>query len=126
MIRGTGVTDRLAVLLDRFGVRAQVFSAGLACGIGTLAPGDGAGQLHLIRRGPVKVAHGNTTLEILEPSLLLYPRPTRHRFVTDAAQDAELVCANLDFEGGERNPIRSALPDVVCLPLSQIFGAADV
>jgi AraC-like DNA-binding protein len=120
------LADRLAALLDRFGVTAQVFNAGLVCGIGTLEPEDGAGQLHLIRRGPVQVTHGNTTLEILEPSLLLYPRPMRHRFIADAEQGAELVCANLVFERGERNPLRSALPDVVCLPLSQIFGAADI
>lgn len=120
------MADRLAALLDRFSVTAQVFNAGLVCGIGTLDPEGGAGQMHLIRRGPVQVTHGNTTLEILEPSLLLYPRPMRHRFIADAEQGAELLCANLMFERGERNPLRSALPDVVCLPLSQIFGAADI
>jgi transcriptional regulator GlxA family with amidase domain len=37
-----------------------------------------------------------------------------------------MVCANLSFEGGAGNPIASSLPDAVCLPLEDIFGAAPV
>lgn len=118
--------DRLAALLSRFGVRAEVFNAGLVCGIGTLTPAEGVGQMHLIRRGPLRVTHGATTLQITEPSLLLYPRPIRHRFETDPELGAELACANLVFEGGERNPICLGLPDAVCLPLARIFGASQV
>lgn len=33
-----------------------------------------------------------------------------------------MVCANLSFEGGTGNPIASALPDVVCLPLEDVVG----
>ena len=120
------MADRLVTLLERFGVKAQVFHAGVVCGTNLLEPDDGMGQLHLIRRGPVEVFHGNTSIRIEEPSLLLYPRPTSHRFITDAERGAELACANLLFEGGARNPISTALPDVVCLPLTEILGAADV
>lgn len=120
------MADRLAVLLERFAVTAQVFHAGVVCGINTLEPEGGAGQLHLIRRGPMEVVHGNTSLQIEKPSLLMYPRPMPHRFVTDAENGAELACANLVFEGGAQNPIRAALPDVLCLPLEDIFGASEV
>lgn len=120
------MADRLAVLLQRFPVNAGVFHAGVVCGINALEPEGGTGQLHLIRRGPVKVVHGNTSFQIETPSLLLYPRPTPHRFITDAERGAELACANLSFEGGAHNPIRAALPDVICLPLENIFGAAEV
>lgn len=120
------MADRLAVLLERFAVTAQVFHAGVLCGINALEPEGGAGQLHLIRRGPVEVVHGNVSTTIEAPSLLLYPRPMPHRFISDAERGAELACANLVFEGGAQNPIRAALPDVVCLPLESIFGAAEV
>jgi transcriptional regulator GlxA family with amidase domain len=36
------------------------------------------------------------------------------------------VCANLHFDGGSAHPIASALPDVVCLPLSDIKGAEPI
>jgi len=120
------MVDRLAVLLDRFSVSAQVFHAGALCGINTLEGEAGVGHLHLIRRGPLEVFHGNTSLGIDQPSLLLYPRAMSHRFVSDAEKGADMACANLRFEGGAQNPICAALPDVVCLPLDGIFGASDV
>ncbi|RZI85043.1 MAG: AraC family transcriptional regulator, partial [Rubrivivax sp.] len=61
-----------------------------------------------------------------EPSLLLYPRPLAHRFVTDREQGADFVCANLTFEGGLGNPISAALPAIVCLPLTAIAGAEPI
>ena len=120
------MADRLAVLLERFAVTAHVFHAGVVRGINALEPEGGTGQLHLVRSGPVEVLHGNASITIEAPSLLLYPRPMPHRFITDAERGAELACANLVFEGGAQNPIRAALPDVVCLPLESIFGAAEV
>ena len=69
------------VSITRPSVTARVFHAGALCGINTLEADGGAGQLHLIQRGPVEVFHGNTSLSIDRPSLLLYPRPMSHRFV---------------------------------------------
>lgn len=120
------MVDRLAVLLERFPVTAQVFHAGALCGINTLEGEADVGQLHLVRRGPLEAFHGTASLRIEKPSLLLYPRATTHRFVTDAARGADMACANLRFEGGAQNPICAALPDVVCLPLDGIFGASEV
>jgi AraC-like DNA-binding protein len=72
----------------------------------------------------VEVRHdrGNA-LRITEPSLLLYPRPLAHQFVTDAQRGADFVCAHLSFEGGEANPIAAALPPFVCLPLAKLPGS---
>jgi len=120
------MVDRLAVLLDRFPVNARMFHAGALCGVTTLAGDDDLGQLHLVRRGPLEVSHGDRTLRIDAPSLLLYPRPTPHRFVSDPVRGADMACANLRFEGGARNPVRAALPEVVCLPLEGVHGAAEV
>jgi AraC-like DNA-binding protein len=120
------MVDRLAVLLDRFAVTARVFHSGPLCGINTLQADGAVGQLHLVGRGPVEVFHGNTSLAIDRPSLLLYPRPMTHRFVSDPERGADMACANLLFEGGVQNPICAALPDVLCLPLDEVRGAAEV
>ena len=120
------MVDRLAVLLDRYPVTAEVFHAGALCGINTVDASDGVGQLHLIRRGPIEVFHGDGSLRIEAPSLLLYPRPLAHRFVSDAGRGADMACANLRFEGGAQHPIANALPAFLCLPLEAVPGADGV
>lgn len=120
------MADRLAALMAHFPVSAQVFNAGALCGINTLESDGAHGQLHLVRSGAVEVRYGRELLQVERPSLLLFPRPLTHRFVTDPERGADMVCANLSFEGGAGNPIASALPDVVCLPLKDIVGAEPV
>jgi AraC-like DNA-binding protein len=118
------MADRLEALLSRFSVRAQMFNSGPLCGINDVPVREGLGQLHLIRSGPVEVRHqGLPALQIEEPSLLLYPRPLAHRFVTDTRRGADMACANLQFDGGEANPIATALPPYLCLPLASIAAA---
>jgi AraC-like DNA-binding protein len=120
------MADRLQALLQHFAVSARTFQAGALCGINALDGDNRYGQLHLVRRGEVEVRHGKKSLRIVEPSLLLYPRPMAHRFITDAEHGADFVCANLSFEGGSANPIAAALPEFVCLPLKQLHGAEAV
>ncbi|MET3440409.1 AraC-like DNA-binding protein [Variovorax paradoxus] len=121
------MADRLEALLTHFSVTARVFHTGALCGINDL-DGEGAtGQLHLVRRGEVGVSHGGAeVLRIERPSLLLYPRPMAHRFITDVAHGADFACAHLQFEGGAANPILAALPAFVCLPLEEIDGTQGV
>ncbi|KAF1685999.1 AraC family transcriptional regulator [Pseudoxanthomonas broegbernensis] len=120
------MVDRLAVLLERFPVSAQVFHAGPLCGINTLEGERELGQLHLVQRGPVEVFHGGETVCVDRPSLLLYPRPLTHRFATDPERGADMACANLRFEGGAQNPVAAALPAFVCLPLEALHGTGPV
>jgi AraC-like DNA-binding protein len=121
------MADRLQALLNHFAVNARTFNAGALCGITTL-DGDGPhGRLHLVRHGDVEVRHGKKlAARIAEPSLLLYPRPMAHRFITDPKVGADFVCANLNFAGGNANPIAAALPEFVCLPLSKLHGSDAV
>ena len=120
------MVDRLATLMEHFSVTAQVFHAGALCGTNTLEADGVSGQMHLVRRGTVKVVHHDGSLSITQPSLLLYARPMTHRFMTDPEQGADMACASLRFEGGEQNPIAASLPNVVCLPLDSIAGVAQV
>lgn len=120
-------TDRLDALLNHFPVRARLFHSGALCGITDFAPSGATGQMHLVREGELEVIQdGRPPLQVSVPSLLLYPRPTVRRFVSDANRGADLVCADLQFDGGDANPLLSALPDVVCVPLDRIAGAEPV
>lgn len=121
------MVDRLAALFERFSVRARTFHAGALCGVNTLEAQAPYGQLHLIRDGTVEVHHGAPgPVRVQEPSLLLYPRPLAHRFVTDRREGATFVCAHVEFEGGATNPLLSALPSFVCMPLEQLPACEPV
>lgn len=125
--------DRLQALLSRFSVSAGLFHSGPLCGINDFAD-NGMGQLHLVRRGPLEVRHAGEVVRVTEPSLLFYPRPLAHRFISDETVGADMACANLAFGGGAsvrarsdaQHPIARSLPRFVCLPLAALPGAAPV
>jgi AraC-like DNA-binding protein len=125
--------DRLQGLLSRFSVSARLFHSGPLCGI-TDIDDNGLGQLHLVRRGPLEVRHAGAVVQVTEPSLLFYPRPLAHRFISDNTVGADMACANLAFGGavsagvamGGTHPIARSLPPFVCLPLPALPGAAPV
>ncbi len=115
------MVDRLQALLTHFSVSARTFQQGPLCGVNTLDGDAPSGQLHLIRDGTVKVWHGQTqAFAINEPSLLFYPRPMAHRFVTDSKRGADFMCAHITFEGGTAAPLANALPAAVCFPLAEL------
>lgn len=121
------MVDRLAALLGHFAVSARTFQSGPLCGVNTLDGADGFGQLHLLRHGTAEVWHGASKAYSLDgPTLLFYPRPMAHRFVTDSEKGADFVCAHIVFEGGPANPLSSALPECVCIPLEQLPDGVPV
>jgi AraC-like DNA-binding protein len=119
--------DRLAALFTHFAVSARTFHVGALCGINSLGTQAGLGQMHLVRDGRIDVFHHDgQPLHIDVPSLLLYPRPVPRRFVTDADVGADMVCADLRFDGGSANPVLAALPDVMAIPLAQLGESAPI
>lgn len=119
--------DRLDALLHRFSVTAHMFHSGPLCGITEYKPRRDYGQIHLVRSGVVQIDHGARKRErVDEPSLIFYPRPLPHRFITDRKDGADLACANVSFNGGEINPLAQALPPCVVMPLKDVDGAAPV
>src|SRR5690606_895784 len=120
------MADRLAALMSHFPAHATVFNTGAICGF-TPVPNDGKqGQMHLLRHGSLDVRYGAECLRVDRPSLILFARPVAHQFVTHPEHPADMVCANLSYEGGPANPIASSMPEVVALPLAEISGAAAV
>ena len=113
--------DRLDAVLKRFSVSARMFHAGPLCGVTNFYEQEELGQLHVIKRGLVEVDYGKRKRQrIDEPSVLFYPRPLAHRFITDANSGADMACANVAFNMGKINPIAQALPPIVMLPLRDL------
>jgi AraC-like DNA-binding protein len=116
--------DRLDALLKRFSLSAQMFHHGPLCGTHDFTDLD-TGYLHLVRSGTLRVQHkGQRPLAIREPTLLFYPLPLVHRFISDEV-GADMTCASVEFVGGADNPIARALPAFLALPLSQTTGLRD-
>jgi transcriptional regulator GlxA family with amidase domain len=53
-----------------------------------------------------------------QPSVLFYPQPFRHRFISAGEDGAELVCATVEFGAGMLNPLMRTLPEVLVVPLA--------
>ncbi len=119
--------DRLSTLLERFPVRARLFHHGPLCGLTHFAAEPGRGFLHVLRRGEMELSHPGgggapQRLRVVEPSLLLYPRPLEHDFHNAPAEGSDFSCAQLEFADAERHPLASALPPFVCVPLREAEG----
>lgn len=116
--------DRLTTLLQRFPLRSGVFHVGGLCGVHDFDRDAGRGHLHLVRRGPVRfIGLGSGPIDIVQPTLVLLPRPEAHRLVADDRDGAEVVCGTVVFGASGRNPVADALPDVVQVPLAELHGS---
>lgn len=119
--------DRLSTLLDRFHVRASLFHAGPLCDRTRFEATPDRAFLHVLRHGHLQIEHPTQAgtpkrMVIDEPTLLLYPRAIHHEFVNPPREGSDFTCATLHFDGGDRNPIASALPPLVRVPLAAVPG----
>jgi AraC-like DNA-binding protein len=123
--------DRLSGLLERFRVKAHLFHSGTLCGLSSFAAEPDRGFLHVLRRGEMQVTHRRSSgikqrIFIKEPTLLFYPRPLAHDFHNAPSEGADLTCASISFDGGERHPLVRALPALIVLPLREVEGLGNV
>ena len=123
----TDPLDRLSGLLERCRVRARLFHQGPLCGVSPFPALPGRGFLHVMRSGTLELRHAPRSglprvLKVTEPSLLFYPRPVAHTFHNPPVEGSDFVCAELEFDGGDANPLVRALPALVLLPLARVDG----
>lgn len=110
--------DKLSTLIGRFTFNARVFFNGDFCDANQFRD-DGAGHLHLVRRGPVLFEHAHgEPLRVEAPSMVFYPRGTAHRLSVPDGATATLLCATIAFQDGGANPLARALPDCMHIPLA--------
>ena len=117
--------SKLSSLLGRQAFSARIFYNGDFCDTNQFHENGSAGHLHLVRQGPVDFVHEDgKVLRIDVPSLVLYPRGISHRLQVPAGDSAQLLCADIVFEGGITNPLVQVLPDCLHMPLSACEGLA--
>jgi AraC-like DNA-binding protein len=116
--------DPFAALFAHVTPSARTFFTGNLCQ--TVQFTD-SGHLHLLKGGVLKVIQtGHEDLDLIEPTLLFFPRERAHRFITDPDQGADLVCATVDLGGEQGNPIGQSLPGLIVLPLASHPALAPV
>lgn len=115
------MADRLSHLLAHFDLRAQVVHRGVLDGVAAFGAGAPVGHLHLVRRGPVRLAWARQRrMELLEPCVLFLPRPLAHRLGADRRPGADVVSATIRFGAGDENPLLRALPELLVIPLAEM------
>ncbi|HJV80456.1 AraC family transcriptional regulator [Noviherbaspirillum sp.] len=113
--------DKISTLVGRHNFSARVFYNGDFCGSNNFRENGVAGQLHVVRQGPVIFHHEDQpSLHIDEPSIVFYPRGLTHQVHVLPTTSATLLCAVITFQGGINNPLAKALPDVLDVPLAQL------
>ncbi|RVU49382.1 AraC family transcriptional regulator [Rubrivivax rivuli] len=119
------MSDRLSALLQRFELRAQLFTGGLLHHERPIEPHGSDGHLHVLGRGPLRLLGPKRHRHLLnQPSLVYVPGPLPHRLMAPSAEGAELVTAAIHFGAPDENPLLSSLPPVLCVPMVQLPGLA--
>jgi AraC-like DNA-binding protein len=117
------MADRLSALLQRFELRSRLVTSGVLHHELAIRPEGGAGHLHLLRRGPLRLAGPQRHRRSLaEPSLVFVPRPLPHRLAPTSIEGAELVSAAVHFGAGDENPLLNSLPALLCVPMARLPG----
>lgn len=117
------MSDRLSALLQRFELRSQRVDGGVLHHGLEIDAGGGAGHLHLLRRGALRLTGPQRHRRLIsEPSLLFVPRPLRHRLMVDSADGAEVVTAAVHFGAADENPLLHGLPVLLCVPMARLPG----
>ena len=113
--------DSLTTLLDQYTLRAGAFFAGNLCGHHGFPDDVGRGHLHVIRSGRVRILGiQKNDIVIDSPTLLFLTRPGAHRLAVDSEAGSDMVCGTVQLGLGGWNPVTSALPDVIVVPLADL------
>ncbi|MBQ0729592.1 MAG: AraC family transcriptional regulator [Oleispira antarctica] len=107
--------DRLSEILIRFSMNAQVFFSGNLCGITPFGASDNSeGHLHLLKSGKLTLIDDQGEKTVFDrPTVIFFPQASHHRIITSESDQAELVCANIQYRDGFNNPLAKALPKFI-------------
>lgn len=114
--------DRLSTLLSNFKVKTKVFSQGTLCGQHAFDISEKLGHIHIIKRAPLEIILSDRVIQIDEPCLVFFSKPTPHTFKSINNDGADMVCATVTIGNGLNNPLTLGLPDCLVIPFSQMVG----
>ncbi|WP_344795801.1 AraC family transcriptional regulator [Litoribacillus peritrichatus] len=112
--------DKLSAVLNQFSITTGVFYSGKLCGTSSFdSTKEQEGHLHFLESGSMRVTTpSGKLLNITEPSVLFYPKPSVHELRAEQGDDANVVCATIRYGTGSNNPLANALPPFVAITLS--------
>lgn len=112
--------DQLSQIINTFSIQAGVFYTGKLCGLSSFENEAIEGHIHILKSGRLSIS-GTEKPEftITEPSVIFFPRPKSHKLLAKESDEAEVICATVQYGIGQVNPVAQALPDLLVLPLSQ-------
>lgn len=119
--------DQLSAVLERFSVDANVFFTGNLCRLESFADTDNAhGHLHVLKSGHVTFVDAKGGKQVLtEPSVVFVPQGGQHKLIPDTEHPPELVCANINFQDSQENPLVAALPKILIFPMQSSVLLSD-
>lgn len=111
--------DLLSQLIEHFSIRAGVFYSGHLCGVSSIKEDKATkGHLHILKSGQLTMRDAHSKqLTIDQPCVIYLPKANPH-VIEGLGKGAELVCATVEYRTGQVNPLLSALPSVIVIPLS--------
>ena len=125
--RKTVFMDQLSQIIQDFSIQAGVFYTGQLCGLSTFGEESQVeGHIHILHQGTLLLSDNNGDKQVLdEPSIVFFPRPRQHRLTATESDNAEVICATVQYGIGQQSPLTQALPDVIILPLRQATALND-
>ena len=112
--------DPLAPFFERFTLSTRMFYSGAFCGV-TPNLNEKAGYLHVLKSGRLKMSHPKARPVVVDtPSIIFLPRPHAHRLHALEEDDAELVCATIEFGTGMLNPLTASFPEPFIISLNAL------
>ena len=109
------------LIFDNAVFSAQVVFVGTRCGQENLLRSYASGMLHFVKSRHARVqVEGREPVEINEPSLVFFPRASRHNIAAADASGIELVCAIANFSEAFQQTVALSFPDMVVLPLAEL------
>lgn len=104
--------DRLSEVLLRFSMNAKVFFSGNMCGIQPFGSDNSSeGHLHLLKSGKLTLIDDKGEKRVFDrPTVIFFPQAAHHRMIANESDQAEMVCASVQYKDGFNNPLASALP----------------
>ena len=112
--------SKLDNILENFSIQSAVIFNGHFCGQKALGAelGPNSGHLHYLRSGKVSI-HCQTghKMHFEKPSLIFLPATSPHYLMASDLDQAELICAQVDFTALEQQTMIASLPKLVSVPL---------
>ncbi len=112
--------DSLSSLLQELDFNAEVFFSGSLCGLQAFEESDTNGLLHVLKSGSMTMlTDQGHEVELHKASVLFLPSGGDHRIQIKDSHEAELVCANIQFDAHQRSVLVQNLPKFICIDVEQ-------